>query len=200
MRSLVISAVSALALACQSGSTGVAGVQGPPGPPGEKGAQGDAGPQGTAGPAGAQGLVGPTGPAGGPLLLVSAADGSSLGPAYGFDGSWVVTLERIGGASAPRFFVFRAVDTGRAFADDLYFASADCSGAPWTEYAGLDAFHNDGTFYRRRAGTLQAGAAFASRRTPAGTCVVEASVHDAYDADAVGPYVAPAAPLDVTTG
>src|SRR3990172_5184790 len=99
MRFLVISAVSALALACQSGATGVAGVQGPLG---ENGAQGDAGPQGLAGPAGAQGLAGPAGPAGGPLLLVSAADGSSLGPAYGFDGSWVVTLERIGGASAPR--------------------------------------------------------------------------------------------------
>ncbi len=188
MRSLVISAASALAIACQSGASGGTGVQGPPG---EKGAQGDAGPQG---------LVGPAGPAGGPLLLVSAADGSSLGPAYGFDGSWVVTLERTGGASAPRFFVFRAVDTGRAFEDDLYFESVDCRGVPWTDYAGLDAFHNDGIFYRRQAATLRAGTAFASRLTPGGTCVAEALIRDAYEADAVGPYVAPVAPLDVTAG
>jgi hypothetical protein len=106
----------------------------------------------------------------------------------------------MGGASAPRFFVFRAVDTGIAYEDDIYFVSADCSGAPWTDYAGLDAFHNDGTFYRRRAATLQASAAFASRRTPGGTCVAEAVLRDAYEAEALGPYLAPAAPLDVTAG
>jgi Collagen triple helix repeat (20 copies) len=184
-----------LALACQSsaGPVGPVGPEGPQGATGDRGAQGLKGAQGPRGDTGPQGL---TGPAGGPLLRVVAADGTSLGPAYGFDGATVVTYEPIGDPSAPRYFVFRDVGDGTAYADELFFASLDCSGAPWTEYWGLDAFENSGSFYRRKAGTLQARSV-SSVRSAGGACSAVSGTRNVFEADYLGPSVTPAAPLDV---
>lgn len=71
-----------------TGPAGSTGPVGPAGPQGPAGAQGDPGPAGPSGAAGPQGSPGPKGDPGESAagVLVFAADGGALGPAYGFSG------------------------------------------------------------------------------------------------------------------
>ncbi len=197
MRLVPLIAASTLVLGCSGKSgSGSSSLQAETGPAGPQGEQGPPGAQGLPGVQGLQGARGETGPAGGPLTLVKAADGTTLGPAYSFDGNWVVTLEQTGGAQAPKFFVYRDVETGDSYADDVYFEGAGCAGNPFTKYAGVDAFRNSGNFYRRNLGTLQLKV-LTSVRHADGSCATGSSAANVFQADLMGPFVAPAPPLDV---
>lgn len=182
-----------------NGTQGPQGLQGPQGVAGVDGPQGPAGPQGLGGaqgPAGATGTQGPPGPAGGPLLQVIDGSGASLGPAYGFEGTFAITREVIGGGGP--YFVLRYVEDAASFETDLFFASADCTGATaWTQHVGLDAFRNGTSFYGRVAGTRNNAVAVGSRRAPDGSCLVEAATIAASRAQLLGLYTAPVGPLDV---
>ena len=187
-----------------------AGAAGAAGATGASGATGAAGAAGLQGAQGLPGATGAKGDPGGPLLLVHDANGVDLGPAYGFDGSYVVTYEQPAdqpGGATRRFFVYRTVDDGISFGDALYFSAAGCTGTAYTEFTGLDVLRNGSRlFTHERPGVLQQRSAvtIASTRAADGSCSAgDAGAVDAlpvYAAIDVGAATIVAGPLEVTPG
>lgn len=122
-----------------AGPTGPQGAQGPQGPTGAQGPTGPAGPKGATGaqgPAGAQGPTGATGPAGPGALLVQDSNGQVIGSFLPMSSPLLPPSDTGTSVFIKESSYSFAIDFTQSTLGsqwNLWFASVDCTGAPYIE-------------------------------------------------------------------